>query len=69
MNHADQFRTFLRGILVETAADLDPQGSPEYLRGMVELIANATATAEDVACDSLGNGTLREAIESSILGL
>ena len=67
MNHADQFRLTLRSLLVETAADLDPQGSSEYLRGMVELIANATATTEEVEYDMLGNDTLREAIEASIL--
>lgn len=67
MNHTDQFRTLLRGILVETAADLDPQRSSEYLRGMVELISNATATSEEIKDDMLGNGTLRKAIEASIL--
>lgn len=57
----------IRAKLIRVAADLDPEQGSEYLRGMIELIVNATATDMDHRHDRLGTNELHHTVEHDIL--
>lgn len=65
----DQLMKILRDTMIEVAIDLDaglPTTHPEYLRGMVELIADTTGPLNDAERSDMEHA--KDSIHSRITG-